>query len=312
MLPWVAAFASLTGGCHVFQSLSINCTAGMPCAERVAPDSDTGYDSDSGSDSDSGTLPPSEAYAIAYTRGTVGSVLVYDADGSLGGDSWQDYAALSGPVAYDVLTHTAVVLQGNEMVILAADGGATVEYTGYNQAFDADAEDGVFWLNFGTDVSVSALNGSYTSLFAGALSDSRGLTVKDGEAYIVDAQSSGPDLYHCVDRAACSARYTDFDTSAARGRNVFFGPEAEPYGCTGAGAVYSIRELAGGSQTPAAFYAPESLTDVTDCGWDVGSEQFLLFSPSRGMIRMNLDSSGSIVTSIPAGLTGARADFFSE
>ena len=306
MLPSMAAFASLTGGCHIFQSLSINCTAGMPCAEFVAPDSDTSSDTDTYT----GTLPPSEAYAVAYTGGGLGSVIVYNADGTASDVSWQDYAEISGPVAYDVRTQTAVVLQANELVILDSDGGVTLGSTGYSQSFDADAEDGIFWFNYGSDVSLSALEGDYSYLFAGALGDSRGLAVQGGVAYVVDAESK-PDLYKCVDRGRCSMVYEDFDDSAARGRNVFFGPDGEPYGCTGAGAVYSIRELSIGSLTMVAFYQ-DGLTDVSDCGWDATSEQFLLFSPSRGMIRMNLDSSGSVVTPIPAGLTGARADFFSE
>ena len=313
MLPWLSALTLLpAGGCHVFQSLSIDCTAGMPCAEHMPEDSDadTDADADTDTDTDTSTLPPSEAYAIAYTGAGSGSVVVYNADGTASGVSWQDYAAMSGPVAYDTLTRSAVVLQANQLVILDPDGGATFGTTGYSQSFDADAEDGIFWFDYGTDVSITALDGYYSYLFEGALSDSRGLAVQGGVAYVVDGQSK-PDLYQCVDRGRCSSRYADFDDSAARGRNVFFGPEGEPYGCTGAGAVYSIRELSEGSSTMVAFFQ-DGLTDVSDCGWDATSEQFLLFSPSRGMIRMNMDSSGYVVTPIPVGLTGARADFFSE
>jgi hypothetical protein len=311
MLSWVTALTLLpAAGCHLSQTLSIDCTAGMPCAEHEPQDADTDTDTDSDADTDTGSGPPSEAYAIAYTDGNSGSVIVYNADGSASDVSWEGYASMAGPVAYDKLTRTAVVLQANELVILDSYGDATFGTTGYSQSFDADAEDGIFWFDYGSEVGMSALDGYYSYLFDGSLGDSRGLAVQGGVAYVVDGETK-PDLYKCVDRGRCSSLYADFDDSAARGRNVFFGPDGDAYGCTGAGAVYSLRDLSGGSTTMVAFYEG-GLTDVSDCGWDATSEQFLLFSPSRGMIRMNPDSSGSVVTPIPAGLTGARADFFSE
>ena len=295
----------------------------MPCAAGGDTDSDTDSDSDADADSDTDTdtdtgtvSPPTLGYTVAYTGSGVGDTIVYDADGSEL-KSWHNYPETAGPVAYDASTDTAFVFQGADLVELDSNGSYQTGNTGYGSTFDADAEDGQVWVLFGTELLIydeSAGSASYP--FNNSLVDARGVAVKNGEAYVVDnnkaadgSGNAGPDLYKCDTRGNCSLLYQDFDTSSARGRNVFFGPDDEPYGCTGAGAVYSIRSLSSGVTTPAAFFDGISLTDVSDCGWDEGSSEYLLYSPSNGVIRMREDSSGGVVTPTPSTYAGARAQF---
>jgi len=308
-------------GCHVFSPLVIPCTEGMPCAtvdteSDTDTDTDTDADTDADSDTDTDTEPadPTQGYAVSYAVSGAGAAIVYEPDGSER-RRWSGYSQMTGPIAYAAATDTAYVFQADQIAQLYPDDSVSYGSVGFHQTFDADIDTstGYAWVDFGTDVGIFDLtNGSQILPFAGALIDSRGLVVVSGTAFIVDNNENGPDAYQCDSFGNCSRTYLDFDSTAARGRNVFMGPGGEPYGCTGAGAVYALRDLADGNTSPTAFYDGASLTDVTDCAWDGGSEQFLLFSPSNGVIRMNQDSTGEVATPIPAGSTGARAHFYTE
>ena len=325
-LVWPALLVGLSAGCHVFQTLQIDCTEGMPCAELRGSDADTDADSDTDTDSDSDTdtdtdtsaVPkPSQGYAVAYTGSGVGHTIVYDADGTEI-TSWHNYAETTGPVAFDASTQTAFVFHAGGSVTLYEDGTWTEKSSTYPALFDIDAGDGLVWGLFGTDLGIYHQDGSgETSLFDASLIDARGVTVRNGTAYVVDndgvggdTRTPGPDLWTCDATGDCERLYMDFDTSTARGRNVFNGPGGEPFACTSAGAVYSIPGLYSGETSPLAFFDSIPLTDVTDCGWDEGSSEYLLYSVTNGVIRMAEDSSGSVVTPTPGGYAGARAHFY--
>jgi hypothetical protein len=133
-------------------------------------------------------------------------------------------------------------------------------------------------------------------------------SASETELYLLDRGSSAATpklLTYDTELFAISTTVKGFLSGPTLGiaQDGFAGPSLEPYLCSSAGAVFSLRSLAAGTVSPAAVPDPESLQaltgqnvdalgDVVDCGWDAWSKRFLLLSKTWGAIY--LDSSGQV------------------
>jgi hypothetical protein len=296
------------GGCHLFEGLSIDCTAELPCAKGV---DDTG--------GDTGGPGPESGWIVSQAADGYGRVVAYGPDGAVL-KQWDDLlavidypgdvSALAGSVFYNPGTGSGLVGYGSTLAVLGSDGNTTVSLLyGAAEIYDVDGVAGKAWYSSGDAVYAYPLDQATGHTISPAgLSKVYGLAVIGENVVFTDA-ADAPDLYvfSTTTDARVSADY-DITDNAGRAANVFGGPDGEIYSCSDAGAIYNVSQLA--TSTAYVAIVPDDLHDVTDCGWDPGDGSWLVFSQSMGVYRITTDGTASVVWPIPDEYAGKRASFF--
>ena len=317
--PW-AAFALLLplgGGCHLFEGFVIDCVAGQPCARTPQ---ETG-----GETGDSAPPVPTSGWIVSIVNAEDAAVYAFDADGEEL-KSWTGLAAAfgypeklgawAGAVAYNRATGAGVVtLNGAWATLESRDGGVTFgsTYSGDVEITDVEyADDGYYWFAVHDNVYAYDIPHAVTHLvFVSNLEEATGIGLGEATVYTSDWGDGHPDVYAmAVNHTALDTLVTDVRGSPDLTKNLFAGPEDEPYGCTPNGLIYDTLRLADGSNTNPVVALDQELSDITDCGWDPGDGSWLLFSVSTGVWRVGIDGTATNVAEIPRSHRGLRANFF--
>ena len=306
------ALSLMLAGCHVFETVAIDCTAGMPCARGDA-DADTDADSDADSDTDppdtGPIVEPSRGFVFSLT-GTAGDrVRLFSPTGALT-SQWTDFGDVSGPVAYDAESGRGAVVGAGTLVVLNADGTTTSTGIGESAVNDleivgdslyAAVEDNVVHVTADGDVTQALPGGSGT---VGAIG-----VASDGGVLFTFGVGNTTDLDRFVGPDELSTVTENFDGTMARARVVFVGPDDAVYTCTSHGAVHLVSDLAAGHLAPVVFY-DGGLSDVTDCAWDAGDGSWRLISTSAGVVRVDAQGRGEVLLEPPSGYTLVRGNFY--
>lgn len=303
-------------GCHVFESISIECVAGMPCAGGGGgDDTDTGGvdTADSGETGDtaveSGPLVESSVgFVVAATATRGDRAYVYDAEGALLA-LFEDFGTVAGPVAYDDATGEGALVTTDGLVWLVEDQVPTpLPLT--QEVSDLALADGFAWLATELDVVAMNADGETRVAWSGDGAGTVGAiaAAPGGGVWITRIEGGVPSLYAWSGDGSPTLVTAAFDTTGARARVLFAGPDDEPHTCSAAGGVYAVADLAAGNGTPAVYY-DGGLTDVAACGWDPGDETWLLFSPSAGALRVDAQGRATVAVSAPDGFTLVSGNF---
>ncbi|MBM4369292.1 MAG: hypothetical protein FJ102_23975 [Deltaproteobacteria bacterium] len=304
-------------GCHVLEEYSVECTSDMPCAKAgdTDPDADTDTDTDSDTDTDTDTGPPPEpsvGWVVSLVGGTTGRVRVYDPSTREVTYEWAGFGTYGGTAYYNPSTGAGVLFSDDEIVFLGADG-TTSTYGGGLSGSRYDVSRlgryGILALQGGVirfDESFSVLE---LMIVYGTFGNTLPVGGNANVGYLADVASGGPDLYTLQPSGSYELTYTDYDSSTQRGANVFVGPGDAPFGCSSGGGIYEVDDLMVGSRDPYLSYDGE-VTDVSECAYDPQSDQFLLFSPTAGVIRVDPDGTGKQVFSPPNGYTLHNVYFY--
>ncbi len=275
-------------GCHVFESIEVDCTSGSPCA--TVGDADTDTDTDSDSDTDTAPVgDPTVGWVTSMTSAEKGIVRVFDPTTGEVATEW-----ITDPVAgspyYEPASGLGLLIVVGALYQLGTDGNVTVVSEGpTNENYDLTHLGRHMLASFmGGVVEVSAdLSFNQQVIPQGTFAEIRYVGGNERVAFFVDPSEGGPDLWQLDTSGNYVLVAADYDTSAKRATNVFVGPEDAPYGCSSVGAIYAIHDLEAGETDPRLF-AVSDLTDVEDCAWDAGNETFLMYSPTVGVYRVDL------------------------
>lgn len=285
-------------GCHLFADARVECAAGEPCV------ADSGVD-------DTGAAPgnPVLGWALSLEGDDRSVVRRYNPRGQQVG-VW-DGVGVAGAVAVESGSQDGVVVEGSTLASLPAEGDVTRFELPVLETFDVDLVNGVAWIAAGNDVYGFSPRSSFEfSLTGGALGRATSLALDGYDLWVVDAGDGLPDVLHFdVQTYDLLDHYEDLDTTVARVRAVFIGPDGEPYGCSGAGAVYRLADLGAGVVEVVAW-VQTGADDVTDCAWDPESGHWLAASPSTGVFRADADGVVEAMTEPPSGFRLARAAFY--
>lgn len=304
-------------GCHVFSTAAIDCFAGQPCAGGGDTDPDTAIDTgDSGDTADSAddtavVIEPSRSFLVsatgsrgerAYAFGPVGETLAI----------WKDFGGVSGPLAYDAASGLGLMVGDGVLWWLYLDQETpTGTDLGVQDVLDVAVIGGMGWVATSDNVGwVDPAVGTPTLAYATSVDQVGAMAPKPGGGvYLTLIQGGVPSLYEWSGTGEPTLVTDAFDTTGARARILFVGPDDEPYTCSSAGGIYRVADLAAGTATPVVYY-DGGLTDVSDCGWDAGDATWLVFSPTAGAVRIDAQGRGEVVVSAPDGFTLVRGNFF--
>ena len=298
-------------GCHVFESALVECTSDMPCA---VPD-DTAVDTaDSGVDTaDTGpTGTPSVGWVTSMAGGGNSVVRVFDPVTGEVAQEWTGFGEYSGAAYYEPESQAAVLVAVNYVIQLKADGNVgTIGEGPASEAYDVTHLGPYMLAAYRGGLAELSADYSHNEdvLPAGSLAEIRFVGGNRNIAYYVDPTDGGPDLWSIDPSGLTKLVLQDYDTSLTRATNIFVGPDDKPFGCSTAGAIYDVGALADGNTHPYAYY-DDGLTDVADCAWDAGNKTFLLYSPTRGVLRVDLYGHGTWVFAPSAGYEYARVYWY--
>lgn len=288
--------------CHLFVDARVVCAADEPCAGDTGP-------VDSGGEDTGPSLAPSVGWVMSLAGDGEALVRRFNAKGQQV-DAWEGLP-LAGPVAVDPVTLDGVVVDGPTLVDLPAEGPVTSHTLPTLVAYDVDMGNGVAWVAAGEVVHGFAPRTAFElQLGEGAHERVTSVALDGYQLWAVDVGDGLPDLYrYDVQTFDLVDHQPDIDTTIARVRNLFIGPGGEPYGCSGAGAIYRLADLGEGVVEVVAW-AQIGADDVSDCAWDPDVRAWLVASPSTGVFRVDPEGNLENVTSPPSGLRLVRANFY--
>jgi len=296
-------------GCHVFESVQVECTSDMPCAGG-----DTSADTADTDTGDTGEVPvgdPQVGWLTSLAGGGKGLVRRFDPEGEVMKE-WALDAELVGTPFFDPGSSSGLFVAIGGFYSLNADGTTTLMGEGpTSDAYDVTHLGPDMVASFqGGLVRVSADGAaSEPIVMPGTFTEIRHVGGSQNVAFFVDPSTGGPDLW-AVDTAFSYWQIAeDYDTSLTRAINVFVGPDDKPYACSDSGAVYALEELMAGSSRPVAYY-DNDFDDVGDCAWDDGDDSFLLYSPSQGVFRIDADGRGERVATPSTGYDYGRVYWY--
>ncbi|MDP2310505.1 MAG: hypothetical protein Q8P18_31090 [Pseudomonadota bacterium] len=311
MIPLSLALA----GCHVFDVVEIVCASDEACAEPPADaDTDTDADTDADTDTDTDTdiVAPTSGWVISGANSSGSRVLVFNALG-VQVAAWTELGDAAGPVAFDPAIGAAFLAADDALYRLSADGALKVARAEYPGVLDIAFADGFVYAATGDGVVTwnASDDTAEVAAFDAPVSGLVGVGRAPGASiYATDTDGGSPDLYQwSVGGGAPVVLHTDFDVSAARATIVFAGPDDQPYTCSAAGAFYSVADLAAGGSRHVAYYEG-GLTDVSACAFDRGDGTWLLFSPSAGVIRLDMQSRAKVVLEPSSSYDLIRGGFY--
>jgi hypothetical protein len=277
-------------GCSLLEPLRIECTSDMPCAEDDS--SDTGGDT-------GGVVTPTRGF-VGLVRGATRQVRVYAPDGrELARFPAPD--TVEGPVDG---TADGAVLAGDDGNLWQLDASGPVALP-IGAALEAVHLDGatVWGFHAGGVMQVAdratTIPGPWGDVVAMGWSDGVGGWVVGWD----DAARSSISAWAIGTDGASGANVSGFDSSAARARDVFTGPDGAAWGCSDAGAVYRLDAI--GSDPRPVVVPNLSLRAVGTCGYDAGAGAFVLFDRTAGFVRVDADGGATIVVAPPGDGTFA-------
>lgn len=289
-------------GCHLFADARVECVAGEACAADSAADSGS---------VDTGAVPggPVLGWALSLEGEDRTVVRRYNARGQQVG-AWDRVGAV-GAVAVESGSYDGVVVDGSTLASLPAEGEVTRFDLPVQESFDVALGNGVAWIATGNDVYGFSPRSSFElSLAGGGLGWGTSLELDGDNLWVVDAGDGRPDvLRYDVQTYELLDLRQDVDTTVARIRAVFTGPAGEPYGCSGAGAVYRVADIEAGVVEVVAW-VQTGADDVSDCAWDPESGHWLAASPSKGVFRADASGAVEAMTEPPNGFRLVRAAFY--
>lgn len=302
-------------GCHVFETVAIDCVRGMPCATGgggdTAVDTDTGADTgDSGPDTSTPVLAPSRRTIASVTGDRGDRVYAYDATGTTL-YLWKDYdGGGTGPVDFDPAESLGVMATPGKVVWLIPDQDPIAvdipeevkDVATVGRKAWLTTRDNVYVLEAGSGDGVAVLDQPADEVGAVAINPAGGV-------WFTTVMGGVPSLHAMTSDGQLSTVQEAFDTTGARARILFAGPDGEPYVCSTAGGVYRVADLAAGVRTPIVYF-DGGLSDVTDCGWDDGDGAWLLFSASTGVVRVDAQGRGTVGIQAPEEFSLVRGNFF--
>jgi len=301
----------LLAGCHVFETATVDCTSDMPCAQGGDTAVDTGDSGvDTGDTGPEGT--PTVGWVTSMTGGGKSVVRVFDpATGEVTAE-WSGFGDVSGAPFYDPESGIAILVAVGGIVQLLPDGtvGEKSEGPG-SSAYDVTHLGPYLLAAYQGGLAELSADFSYQNevVPAGTLAEIRFAGGNASLAYYVDPSSGGPDLWSLDTAGNAQLLLPDYDTSLTRGTNVFVGPDDKPFACSSAGAIYDVGALNDGNTHPYAYF-DDGLSDVSDCAWDAGNKTFLLYSATRGVLRVDLYGHGTYVFTPSAGYDYARVFWY--
>lgn len=303
-------------GCHVFETVAIDCVRGMPCATGGGGDVDTAVDTDTDTGADSGGGPdtapvvaPSRRAIVSVTGDRGDRVYAYDADGTTM-YIWKDYGGGTGPVDFEPAESIGALAAGGSVHWLVPDQAPlTVAFAEPVEDVAVAGrkawlvtKDNVWMLETGTSDAVAVLELPADEVGAVAVNPAGGV-------WFTSIMGGVPSLHAISADGELSTVHEGFDTTGARARILFAGPDGEPYACSSAGGVYRVADVAAGVHTPVVYY-DDGLNDVTECGWDDGDDTWLIFSKTKGVVRVDAQGRGTVALQAPEEFTLARGNFF--
>ncbi|MSQ03193.1 MAG: hypothetical protein EXR71_15100 [Myxococcales bacterium] len=240
-----------------------------------------------------------------------GIVRVFDPVTSEVAVEWSVPVELAGAPYYEPWNGSGLLVGVGGLYKLDADGGTTVADGVVPEDEQYDTTRLGRHLLVADQGGLRAMSADLTEiaevLRSGSLSEIRHVGGGEKRAYYVDPSAGGPDLWMVDTKGTVELVTKDYDTSLTRATNVFVGPEQEPFACSQAGAVYSIKKIIGGDARPVAYYDDDDdFDDVSDCAYDPGDESFLIYSRSRGVFRVDEGGRGDQVSTPSSGYDYAR------
>jgi hypothetical protein len=297
VIPLVLALA----GCHVFETVTINCVSGMPCADTLSEDSGA---SDTGVTQDSAEPPPEPkvGFVVSMVKNDSDQQTKVQAYDPYGGNRslWLSSTGLAGVVDYDSASGNGVVV-GAEAAGWLFSGSPTP-----SEGPDVNGAEPVA-VSLRNGIGYGVVRGGVVGLTVGSTeveplyTETQGTLVAaaagpDGSLYLV-RELGGFDLLQLLPSTTEPLLlHDDFARSSAQGSAVFAGPDGTPYVCSSAGETYAVEALAADVTTPAVVPSV-ALSDVRACAYDPGDDTWLAFSPTRGVYRF--DRTGAVVNPIP-------------
>lgn len=290
---------ALLGACHLFSALEIPCAAG----ERCVRERDSGTETDTGS---TVVEDPTVGWVVSYSTGEGGAARRFKPGGEQV-NRWDDLPG-AGPIAWsDDLG--SVVVDGVLFELATAGYSDTVSEVPAGGVFDIDRNEDTVYVAVGTNVlRYDGGDADWQGIFPEDRNSVGHLARTGEDLFVTDEDGQGATLfYYEQDDGTTDTEASGF--SGSRGRNVFLGPDDEAYACSTAGAIYRVEDLAAGGTAHVAWYE-DGTDDVTDCAWDPASRDWLVFSPSAGVIRLTSSGAARTLSPPPEGYTAVRANFF--
>lgn len=303
------SFLVLASGCHVFESIQVECTSDMSCAGGT----DTADTADTAEDTDTGTPgEPEVGWVTAQAGAGKTFVRVIDPVSGEVARQWELNGEYPGTPFYDPASQSGLFAAIGGFWMLAADGDVASAGEGPDsENYDIS--------HLGPDM-LAAYQGGLTRVSAdmsvneqvvplGTLTEIRYVGGNSRVAFFVDPSSGGPDLWKIDTSWEYGQVLTDYDTSLTRASNVFPGPDDKPYACSPVGSIYSVEAVSAGQTRAEAVY-DGTLDDVSDCTWDPGDESFILYSPTAGLFRIDVDGRSEQVAEASTGFAYGRVAWY--
>lgn len=283
LLPAVLAHLS---GCVLFQPAGIDCAAGEDClADTHLPDTDP-QDSDPQDTNPPVGDPELGGWAVSLSSDLSTRMLtelpVGGAPTLLGKQeielafALQDDSHLAGVLEDGAIYDLGAGVQLGQLPLGPQD------VTRVNGQLIVGTQTNLYRNNNGVVTQISSV--SFGELLHVHHDGAQGLYVvdyEDGSLRLLQGTSDG---WTVLQR---------YDTSRTRTTDLFLGQGGQPMVCDVGGNARSIEALAGGDTDP--WLAPtDILGDIVACGWDPGSQELVLLSRGRGLLRV--DREGIIVS----------------
>jgi len=262
-------------GCHVFDSGVIDVTCDeLPGCEGIDTNQDTSIEVGFG-------------IAVSHSDGEAWLASVYDSPDLSPSLQISGTGDLLGPVAYDGVD-TLYVVSGGLLYAMKSNNDISSTPLGINDATSIALTDDKIFISNGIQLII--YDGSITTELDPEFFTS--LMFFDDLLYVVDNDSNnGPDIYG-VDPIELTLEFesVNFSSSAARSRaGSFIGPDGDVFMCSGTGAIYNLKDLESGANTPTVF-VNEDISDAITCGWESTTNQYTVVTETNGLYILEEDS----------------------
>lgn len=282
----------LLTGCHVFADGSIPCTRDeLPCNEADADadsdaDTDTDTDADADTDTDADADPVLGAIYVARTGSSHEMVVLDSALQEVASQSIT--VALNGPIAWRPSDSTVLTALDESLYTMSR---GTLSFVGTLDDIVTDIAPGEQFFYIATPSSLYRGSSQGFELLNTGFIELDSLFWADAAQsllYLVDRGGAGghPSLYsYTPGTGGFAEELAGYDTTRNRSEDGFLGPGEQPFVCSAAGGVFAIADIAAGTTVPERI-ATGGLTDVFDCAYDPGTDEVMIFSASRGVLRV--------------------------
>jgi hypothetical protein len=290
--------------CYLLDDGAIDCAADEPCAAIDTQDSGVEGDTDTDTDTDSDTdVVGSRTRGAVVSANEGGSWLfqVVEPDQNVRLD-YTAAGSVSGPVDWLDAYDAGVVVHGGQSWVVDDDGAIPSLDFGLD-ARDIAWETNRFLVLFPNALAAIDGDGAVWLDRETLKNGTRMALDEQGGAWVLDA-TDRPSVYLWND--GFEAIHPEFDDTNLRAVGLFRGPDGGPWVCSGSGGVWSVAELAAGNKSP--WRLAQDLQKVTDCGYDPGSDEVILFA-SEGVVRLGAENRTSLWHAVPGQARGRVVAF---